>query len=104
MTMQRIAVESMSAVEIQQLDLARLGDALAELMVTIAECGREAISARLGLASLRASDARGTSGIDSGESAAQHEEARALCDTIALRARSLRELKSTLQTLIRATN
>lgn len=100
--MQQIAVESMTAEELQALDLSRLGDALAESMVAIAECGREAISARVQLARIRASWARGDPNTPKGEHLAQVEEARALCDTIRLRAGSLRELKSTLQTLIRA--
>ena len=104
MQMQAIALESLSAVEIQQLDLARLGDALAELMVALAECGREAISARLTLGSLRAAKSRGMLEIGLGEYGAQCEEAQTLLDTIAFRARSLRDLKSTLQTLTRATN
>ena len=80
--MEKIAVESMTAAQLQSLALGELGDALASTMVAIRDCGSAAISARAELGRLRAARSRGDPLISRGEHDARIEEARAIFDSI----------------------
>jgi hypothetical protein len=96
-------VERMSAEELQSLDLGRLGYALNELASALAQCGRDAIDARRRMASVRIAWSRRDPAVPSREEyTALLEAARSDFDSIAIRARGLRDLKSTIQTIVRA--
>jgi hypothetical protein len=95
--------ESMTAEELQSLDLARLGFALSELLVALAATARDAIDARKRMGRARVSWRRKDGSFASKDAfEAELEEARTEFDSLRLRAASLRDLKSTLQTIIRA--
>jgi len=99
-----VSVESMTPDEMQALSLGQLGLALNELMAALAECGRSLISARYAIAKVRIEWRREPATFDGGkdEYEAQLEEARAAFDCLKIRSQSLKELKSTLQTIVRA--
>lgn len=101
--MQALRVESLSVSEIQSFALHELADALGEVLHGVSELGREAISARRALADVRTSWLRRDGRfVDDNDFRAAHEEARAVCDMLALRRGVLRDIRSILQTQCRA--
>ena len=94
-----LRVESLSVAEIQSFALHELADALGELMHGFSELGRESISARKALADVRTSWLRKNGRfMDLNDYQASHEEARALCDILALRRGVLRDIRTIIQT------
>lgn len=96
--METLAIESLTAEEVRALDLRQQVDALSDCLHAGKELGRELITATSQLATARVAALRGPS--DDTKSAVIMR--KAILDTIALRARSLREMRSILQSLIRA--
>lgn len=97
--MQALRVESLSVSEIQSFALHELADALLEVVHAVPELGREAISARNALCSVRVSWRRKDERFcDRDDYEAALEEARALCDVLMLRRGTLRDIRSILQT------
>ena len=96
--MQPLRVELLSVSEVQSFALHELADALGEVLHGVSELGREAISARKALSDVRTSwlrkDGRFANADDYGASL---EEARALCEVLALRRGVLRDIRSILQ-------
>lgn len=97
--MQPLRVETLTVSEIQSFALGELADALLEVIHAIPELGREAISARNALCDVRVNWRRDPgSYADQSDYEAALEEARALCDVLALRRGTLRDIRSILQT------
>lgn len=97
--MQPLRVETLTVSEIQSFALGELADALLEVVHAIPELGREAISARNALCDVRVSwKRRSRHFCNRDDYEAALEEARALCDVLALRRGTLRDVRSILQT------
>ena len=92
-------LEGMTADEMQALDLASLGFALNELAVALAACGTLAIEARRALRDVIIAKREYA---DSEDYKAALEVAKCNRDEVKLRIGTLKELKSTLQTIVRA--
>lgn len=101
--MEAISAESMTADELHSLDLDRLGFCLVETMVALRECAKAAISARVGLATIEGHWLRqdGTY-LTKGAYQADRGDAKAICDSIALRSSSIKYMNNTLKQLINA--
>ena len=94
-----LRIESLSVNELHMFALHEIGEGLNECLRGLSELGREAISARKDLADVRISWKRKDGRFASAsEFEAAHEEAKAMCDILALRRAVLRDIKSILQT------
>ena len=97
--MQTLRVESLTVSDLQAFALHELAEALSEVLHGVAELGRESISARRALADVRISWHRADGRFpDLDEFKAAQEEAKAVCEMLALRRGVLRDIRSILQT------
>jgi len=96
------SIEALTPKELQALSGYEMASALNELIAEMSEIGREAISARIQLAKAKKAVLRAGSREAAIEAKADAIDAQAVLDTYRDRARTLRDLRSILQTLIRA--
>ena len=96
--MQMLPIEESSREELHAMALAEQVYALNDVLFAIADLGRALISARTQVAQTRADAIRSKSDDDR----AAVQIAQGIFDTLKIRAGTLRELRSILQTLIRS--
>jgi hypothetical protein len=96
--MEVLAIESLSVEEVRAMDLRMQVDALSDCLHASIEFGRELISATTQLSRARVSVLRAPSV----ESKSQVIMAKSVFDALKIRAGTLREMRSILQSLIRS--
>jgi len=96
------SIEALTPKELQALSAWEQASALNELIAELSEVGREAISARIQLTKAKNAVLRAGSREAAIEAKCAVNEAQTVLDTYKDRARTIRDLKSIVQTLIRA--
>lgn len=103
MSVAQTGVEQMTAEEIEQLDVGRQIFALSEIVVALSQCGRDAIDARQRLTQVRLAWLRKDIP-DRASYESMLDVAKADFDSLKLRSTTLRDIKSTFQTIMRVTH